>query len=371
MFTGYNRYIKQSFDFSERLLLYITVFLLTVISCQKEPDDHEFVEEEMVSIARFLEKNKENYSKFYRLAIEADMMNPLSAFNPFGEGFTLFLPTDEAFERFIMNSEEYENFDELIRDTTFIHFLGRYHIVNASILSNDFTYGALPEETATGDLLTIGFSTNLDSVTYKVNNMAPIVETNLEMVNGYIHIISEVLQPVTISGYEWLKQNQGYTILTEALKITGLKNRLGINNSNTLLAEHDSIYNNYGIHSIDELIDEFATHDVPYDDYDNSLYQFAAYHIIRWKYFLSDFDWGENEYRTYAKEDVRIAIGQEIRINPGKDTLRLEISELGDTTFIDYIQLYWEQSNILTKTGPIHFISDVLYSYKPSDHETE
>lgn len=371
MFTGYIRYIKHSFYSSERLLLYITIILLTVISCQKEPDDPEFVEEEMISIAGFLEKNKENYSKFYRLATEADMMIPLSAFNPFGDGFTLFLPTDDAFDRFITKSEEYENFNELIRDTTFIHFLGRYHIVNASILSNDFTYGALPEETATGDQLIIGFSTNLDSMVYKVNSVAPIIDLNLEMVNGYIHIISEVLQPVTISGYEWLKQNEGYTILTEALKITGLKNRLGTNNSNTLLAEHDSIFNKFGIFSMDDLIDEFATHDTPFDDFDNSLYQFAAYHIIRWKYFLSDFDWGENEYRTYAKEDVRIAIGQEIRINPGKDTLRLEITELGDTTFIDYIQLYWEQSNILTKTGPIHFISDILYSYKPSDHEND
>ena len=60
-----------------------------------------------------------------------------------------------------------------MQDTNLVITLGRYHLVNIALHSNEFPYGALPNTNATGDLLTIGFSTNLDSMVTLVNDVAP------------------------------------------------------------------------------------------------------------------------------------------------------------------------------------------------------
>jgi hypothetical protein len=79
---------------------------------------------------------------------------------------------------------------------------------------------------------------------------------------------------------------------------------------------------------------------------------------------MNDFRWGESKYLTLANRQITIDVGQEIRINPGIDTYGITISESGDTTVIDYIRPVWEACNIMTHTGPVHSVSDVLF-YEP------
>jgi uncharacterized surface protein with fasciclin (FAS1) repeats len=357
----------------KRFLYILLIFPLLPVSCLRE-EDKVFYDEDQISIADYLEKNKETYSKFYRIVTEGGMRDPLSAYNPFGNGFTLFVPTDEAFDRYIEDHPSYTSFEEMMQDTDFVRLLGRYHLVNIQLETNEFPYGALPDTTASGDILTIGFSSELDSTVYKVNNEAPVLEGNIETINGYIHILGEVLQPVNFSGYQWIEQNPGYSILQQALSITGLKDTLGIfrmskdgklvANKYTLLVEHDSIYRREGINSIDDLVARYATPGLDITDPDNALYQFAAYHILEGSYFLVDFDQSGN-YNTYANSPIRFVAGLEVRINPGVDTFRLEISEFGDTTAITYVSLYYQESNILTKNGAVHFLTEVTEYYTP------
>ena len=69
---------------------------------------------------------------------------------------------------------------------------------------------------------------------------------------------------------------------------------------------------------------------------------------------------GSRGYATYASRSVRIEVGLEIRIDPGVDTFGIEISGSGDTTVIDYILPVWGDCNIMTQTGPVHSISELL-----------
>ncbi len=352
-----------------RAIFIVFLFCLLGSSCVPDIKDQSFYNENYVSIAEFLEKNKETYSVFYRIMIEGQLYAPLSSYNPFGNGFTLFLPNDKAFERYIQNSSKYSSLEEMFNDNDFIRLLGRYHLTNTQLKTNEFPYGSLPDTTASGDLLTIGFSSNLDSTVYKINNIAPVIEANLQMINGYIHVISEVLDPVNYTGYQWLSENPGYSIFTQAINITGLKDTLGfyrtsssgklVRNEYTILVEHDSIFKKYGINSIDDLIAKYATDNVPYTNRENGLYQFVAYHILEGEYFLADFDVTRN-YNTYAYAPVNIVADLEVKINPGTDTLRLEISDKGDTTAITFVSLYYQDSNIITKNGAIHLISEEL-----------
>jgi hypothetical protein len=93
------------------------------------------------------------------------------------------------------------------------------------------------------------------------------------------------------------------------------------------------------------------------------LYQVTSYHLLEGSYFLADLLDTRN-YNTYGNFPVSIESGVEIRINSGVDTFSVEISG-GDTTYITYISLFYQESNILTKTGAVHFLNNILSPFKP------
>jgi uncharacterized surface protein with fasciclin (FAS1) repeats len=328
-------------------------------SCESDPHESHWFEEDNLTICEYLHTAQDEYSKFYRILDEGKLLITLCGYNPYAEGYTLFLPTDEAIDLFIQQNPDYSNFEELMLDTGFTNTLMRYHIINGSVHTDEFPYGALTDRTLSGDRLTVGFYSDGDHPLYKINDEAPIIKPNLEMTNGYIHVISEVLQQAEISGYDWLQQQDNYSILAQAMEFSGIRERLWMNEY-TILAEHDSIYHRNGIHQIEDLIDRVATPGIPYSDRENSFYQFTAYHILYGEFYLNDLYWGDNEYWTLGNEPVVIDVGNEIRINPGVDTYGIAISGSGDTTVIDYIRLVWDDCNNRTKTGPVHSISDLL-----------
>jgi uncharacterized surface protein with fasciclin (FAS1) repeats len=201
---------------------------------------------------------------------------------------------------------------------------------------------------------------------YSVNGIAPVITANVKMSNGYIHIISGVLKPIDFSGYEWLKENEGYSILTKAMDTTRLSYGLELSRRYTILAEHDSIYNRYGINSVIDLIDVFATPDLKLRDYDNSFFQYVAFHVLEGSYFLSDLNWGSKYYPTFATRKVKIELGvNKIKINQEKDTIFMNISELGDTTARTYVGMFPNYSDVYTTTGAVHSLSELLYFYIP------
>ncbi len=358
----------MSFRANKEIGILSTWIVLTLLLGACEPVQHgsRWFDEEMLTIGEYLNSNKEEYSRFYRLLDECEILSTLCGYNPYGDGYTLFLPTDEAIDQYIELNGKYGSFEELLEDRGMIGTLTRYHVINNGVHSDTFPFGALTDRTLTGERLTIGFYTDGNHPLYKVNNTIPIVRPNLEMTNGYIHVISGVLQKPEISGYDWLQQQEEYSILAHAMELSGIRDRLWLD-TYTILAEHDSIYYRKGIFSTDDLIERVATPGIPYADPDNDLYRYTAYHILYGEFYLNDFNLGSDGYRTLSNEPVWIDVGFEIHINPGVDTLDIEISESGDTTVIDYIRLVWENCNILTGTGPVHSISDLLVDESMTD----
>jgi uncharacterized surface protein with fasciclin (FAS1) repeats len=199
-----------------------------------------------------------------------------------------------------------------------------------------------------------------DNSGIKVNNMAPIIQSNLEMTNGYIHVISGVLQTTGISGYDWLQQQEEYSILAQAMELAELKKGLWWKKY-TILAEHDSIYHRNGINNLQDLIDRLSSGS-SYNNELNPFYQFVAFHMVGGEYYLNEFKWGSKNYTTRVKnEPVTINAAMDIQINPGVDIYKTIISESGDTITIDYVLPIWENSNNISLTGPIHSISELLY----------
>lgn len=113
-----------------------------------------------------------------------------------------------------------------------------------------------------------------------------------------------------------------------------------------------------------DLVERYASPDLPLTDFENGLYQFIAYHLMEGSYFLDEFE-ETNNYNTYANFPVQVNTGLEIMINPGKDTFDI-IIEGQDTTIINYVRLDMINSNILTKNGPLHLLRDILEVKSPS-----
>ena len=357
------------------LLAILMLLMLLSFSCKREIDAIVFTDEETKTVADFVRENQETFGYFWQIIEQGDLVHTLSSYNPHGLGYTLFLPGDDAFERYIRDSNKYGSFEELLGDQDFIMELGRYHLVNTMLRSSDFPYGALPDTTMTGEFLTIAFESGEDSIAYLVNSVAPVTIPNIELVNGFVHVIQEVLDPVIYSSYDWLINKSEFSILAEALTVTGLGDTLGlyksveggqiVKNRYTVLAEPDSLFHRSGIESFEELAGTYGTPGLEWTDPNNGLYQFAAYHVLEGSYFLDEFS-GSSNYNTFASFPVSInASGIDIMINTGVDTFGLEVQGQ-DTTVIDFLSFQYQQSNILTKSGPIHVLSEVMEPFKPN-----
>jgi uncharacterized surface protein with fasciclin (FAS1) repeats len=124
---------------------------------------------------------------------------------PAGMVIPCFFPMTSAFEKFFEKSPDYNNINDILDDEDYARILGRYHILNSEIRTNDFPFGALPDTTLSGDILTVGFVSGLDSTLYLINNLSPVILRNIQASNGYIHVLDELLEPVVLSSFELLK----------------------------------------------------------------------------------------------------------------------------------------------------------------------
>jgi len=356
---------KHVFNFRKSLILKVLIsglaLILLIGSCDTRREELDWMNEDNMSISQYLEQNQEEYSKFTRLLEEGKLISTLYAYNPYGIDYTLFLPTNDAIDKYISQNPKYTSFEELLKDTGFVKTLTRYHTVNRKLHTDEFPDGALEDMTLTGDRLITGFYAEGNNQLIKINNVAPIIKSNLKMTNGYIHVISEVLEQVKITGYDWLQQQKDYTILAQAVKLSGIQSRLWWKEY-TIFAEHDSVYHQSGIYNVNDLVKRIATPGLAVSDRNNAFYLFTAYHFVGGDYYMNDFNWGYAKYTTLATgKPISVNVGVNVQINEGIDTYGYRVSDSGDTTLIDFISPIWVKSNIMTSTGPVHSISDILF----------
>jgi uncharacterized surface protein with fasciclin (FAS1) repeats len=350
------------------------VLIFGFYSCNKPVLTVNFEDQEKMTIYSYIVINKAKYSSFLSILETGKIAKTLSAYNPEGTGYTLFLPDNDAIEKFIQEGGKYTSLENLLADTAYVNVLSRYHIVDMSINTNDFPFGALPEYTLSGDLLTVSFVIEPDTSYYKINNQAPVVFQNIELSNGFIHVINSTLKPIVYTSYGWLEQHSGFSIFKAAVDTTGLQETFNLNTKDklvnarafTLLLEHDSIFNKQNIYSFDDLANFISPGNSDYTNTSNPLNNFVRYHLLTDSRFLDDFVGVVTNYTTYSEIPLNInGAGLDIAINKGKQNFDTLISGL-DTTIIDFVGFNYDGSNVLTQSGVIHFIDQVLLQQRPS-----
>ena len=364
--------------FSMKKLGYIILSLAIVVfySCKEENATPSFEDLNQFSIYDYLmdEEHQERFSSFIAIIEAGGIDKTLSAYNPEGTGYTLFLPDNAAVDRFIDQSDQVSSLNDIVSNPDFASDFSRYHVVQIGVHTNDFPFGAFPELTLSNDRLTVSFIIESDTSYYKINNQATVIEPNIEVSNGYIHIIETALQPVSFTTYEWLGLHPDYSIFKEAVDLTGLQAALDINTREdelarptTLLLESNEVFNDFNISSVNDLAALISPENNNYTSTDNPLYNFVAYHILTDDdYFVDDFEGQNQNYSTYADVPLRInGTGIDFKINQGKEVFDTIVFE-GDSTFIDYIGFLYDESNVITQSGAIHMIDKLMKQQIPS-----
>jgi uncharacterized surface protein with fasciclin (FAS1) repeats len=351
----------------------LTALLAGIRSCEPVPVEAGFEDMIDMTILDYVVDHPERFSDFQRILEAGGIDKTVGAYNPDRVGYTLFLPDNQAVDAFIAENDQYASLDELLADKEYVAVLSRYHVVNGGINADDFPFGALPDRTLSEDILTVSFVVETDTSYYKINNQAPVIEPNIETSNGWVHVISATLSPVTYTTWDWLELHQGYSIFREAADATGLRETLDLNTKEegagrgfTLLLEHDSVFNRRDIATFEDLAAYISPDQNNYTDINNPLYNFVAYHMLTDVMFLDDFAEVSTNYSTYSDIPLNInGLGLDLLINKGKQVFDTIIHQ-GDTTIVDYVGFYYDESNLLTQSGAIHFIDQVLEQVRPS-----
>jgi len=357
-------------------IFYILNFMAMVIAfnaCREPERVAGFEDAEQSSIYDYIVDNKEQFSDFLAILEVGGIDKTLSAYNPNGTGYTLFLPNNKAIDNFIQNNEGISSLNDILNNPEFAAAFSRYHVLNMEAHTQDFPFGAFPEPTLSGDYLTVSFIIETDSSYYKINNQATVILPNIEVSNGYIHVIETALEPITFTSYGWLQENSGFSIFKAAMEITGVKNLIDFNSKDfenssplTLLVEPDFVYKKKGINSIEDLAALISPGDNNYTSIANPLYNYCTYHVLTGGRYINDFEGLATNYTTLSEIPLNInGMGNDLLINKGKQVFDTIVSG-ADTSIVDYIGFLYDESNITTQTGAIHQIDQIMRQVSPS-----
>ncbi|MFB6340810.1 fasciclin domain-containing protein [Saccharicrinis sp. FJH62] len=244
-----------------------------------------------ILIGEYLEQNPGEFSTFYDLLEKSNTIAFLKAYGT----YTCFAPTNAAFEKYFQE-KGVSSIDDFTAQE--MRDLVRYHIIIDTIPTTDFVDGRLQTANMYGQYLTTKTYLEGGSSVYKVNKYATIKSADNRMLNGIVHSVESVLDPITPTIAEQLDANPDFSIFTEALKATNWFDTLNLRlteddfNFNyeqgdeikvtrwfTVMAVSNNAFAASGINSYDDLKAKYSDTGDPTNPKD-SLYLHMAYHIL-------------------------------------------------------------------------------------------
>jgi len=268
-------------------LMICFMLLIGILGCKKESLVYATTTD--VNITDYFKQSPAKFSLWTKIL---DLTGNSSFLNAYG-AYTMFAPTNDAINLYLKDQNK-TTVDQV--DIAVLKDMVRFHLLSDTIRTTQFTDGKLPSLTMFGQYLITG-SKNVAGITQTIiNRQATLLESNIEVGNGIIHVIDHVLQPAKFSVAQLIENNPKYSIFTQALKATGLYDTLNIlpaNNPNnnqkflTLIAESDSVLKVAGFNSYDDLKARYSKTSDPKNPAD-SLHSFIAYHIIYDAKYIAD-----------------------------------------------------------------------------------
>lgn len=324
--------------------LVLFFFLMFFAACEPEPRVLPPKSDQLV-ISDFVASDKEKYSEFAKLLESSGLDGFLAIRGP----YTLFLPTNEAMEAFY-RAKNIGAITDLSTDDQ--KKLVYNHLILGELNANDIGLGAIRELNALGDKLATEF---VGSNTV-INKVATITKRNIRAANGFVHEIDHVLEPITINVFDLIKSDPAYSLFTQGLELTGIKDTLLVEEYPwgtrmartyfTILAVPDTIFNRYGIMNINDMINYFTDEPGKITELDNGFYQYIEYHCLNGAHYFTDLSTKLYPILSF-NNNVLVSIEDDYKLN--KNTLE-------DT----YTGFLVEHSNVPARNGVLHAVNDLL-----------
>jgi uncharacterized surface protein with fasciclin (FAS1) repeats len=241
-----------------------------------------------VNILQYLQQDTaQRFTKLLTIIDRAGFTQPLNIYGT----YTLFAPTNDAIDAYVKQLGK-TSIDQLTTDQ--MKDMLKFHLLNEMVRTSDFNDGKLNSMTMLGQYLVTGL-VNKDGVsTYTVNRQGAILNPNIVLGNGVVHVIDHVLTPSTSTLAQLVEQNPDYSIFIQALKETGyydtlnsVKNNDGTARWMTLIAETNQALKDTGILSYGDLKKKYNNTSSPKNAND-SLHLYVAYHILPDVKYLAD-----------------------------------------------------------------------------------
>lgn len=311
---------RNAFIFSGLLMMMAALFALE--SCKKT----EIVESTTtdVNIVGYLDKRTDSFSLFRQILDRTETSAFLNAYG----AYTCFAPTNSAVTKYLAKIGATS---VASADLAVLKDMVRLHLLEDTVYTGSFTDGKLPVITMYGQFLVTSVANKSGVSSYVVNRQASVLESNIRVGNGIIHIIDEVLLPAAKTIAEQLAAKPEYSIFVQALQETGFYTRLNTVDANinnrwkTVIAESNRALADSGITTYAQLKAKYSQTGNPALAND-SLNMYVAYHVTEGLKFLGDII-GTATHETWLPQEVISVklIDQEVVINEDEFNGVLEI----------------------------------------------
>lgn len=239
----------RQWKFASQHLLWVMVigaFVGLFAACDSDDVGENYYTFTGKTMGQYIEENPEDYSEFSKML---DTTGVKSLLNAYGE-YTCFLPNNLA----IFDYYEQEGFSSLTdMSLDSIKKLVYNHIIKDHVLETDlFGNGFIPNLTMNGRYLRVAISSNGSGLVYTINGSSTIAKMNMEVHNGIIHEIDQVLSPTENSLVEAIAAEDKFSLFYNAVITTGLGNELLLVEDkdyvpDEVLLERDGVVQGHGI----------------------------------------------------------------------------------------------------------------------------
>lgn len=273
---------------SSKMLFVATMVMMVLVvmtSCKKLNIKQTTTDD--VNIVGYLDKHTDSFSLFRQILERTETAAYLNAYG----AYTCFAPTNSGVRAYLpkIGATSVETADlAVLKDMV------RLHLLEDTITTGSFTDGKLPVITMFGQYLITSVADNKGASSYLINRQAFVLEANIKVGNGILHVIDNVLIAPKLTLAKTLEANANYSIFVQALKETGYFDLLNINNNPdpnkkwlTVIAESNQALADSGITTYAQLKAKYSKTANPKLITD-SLNLYCAYHILNGIKFLGD-----------------------------------------------------------------------------------
>jgi len=256
------------------------VFLLALVSsCKKEALTLSTTDD--VNIAAYLQRYPEKFSMISEIIEKSGTEGILAAYGK----YTLFAPTNDAISSWLSKQPK-TSINDYTKDE--LRDLIKVHLIPDTVSTASFTDGKIKQLTYFGQYLQtdVRYSADLGS-TYRINKSARVIQQNIRLGNGILHVVDKVLNPATKTLAQLIEDGGRYNIFKQAMIETGFLDSLNAINADTskrfmtVILETDSALNKAGFADYASLRSKLSNTGNPFNNKADSLWMYVAYHISK------------------------------------------------------------------------------------------